>query len=165
MHTLSVWLTDTRYPHYFVNNCNLLDNSFNVGRAVSKLMSVNEGNLPTWFVNNYIARCANRCPDNVTRLFSDAGTSWKLQNAVSGIIRWRLNTSLYDSWRAVDFAEFIVPAHDLPVGFTQLTVRTCAHFMNQLAKIDKRLSVYFSAVALLHVACKMTRNGFSDKLR
>jgi len=30
LHTLSVWLSDTRCPHYFVNNYNLLDNSFTV---------------------------------------------------------------------------------------------------------------------------------------
>ena len=25
LHTLSVWLTDTRCKHYFINNCNLMD--------------------------------------------------------------------------------------------------------------------------------------------
>jgi len=44
MHTLFVWLTDTRCPHYFVNNCNLLDNSFNVKmkNVANKLMSIDE---------------------------------------------------------------------------------------------------------------------------
>jgi len=36
LQTLSVWLTDTRCPHYFINNCNLLDNSFNAVSAASK---------------------------------------------------------------------------------------------------------------------------------
>jgi len=35
--------------------------------------------------------------------------------------------------------------------------------MSELTKIDSRLSVYFSAVALLHSACKISRNGFNDK--
>jgi len=36
--------------------------------------------------------------------------------------------------------------------------------MNELTKTDKRLIVYFSAVALLHVARKISRSGFTDKL-
>jgi len=38
LHTLSVWLTDTRCPHYFIRNCNLLDNSNSVRSVASKLM-------------------------------------------------------------------------------------------------------------------------------
>ena len=34
--------------------------------------------------------------------------------------------------------------------------------MNELNKIDKRFHDYFPAVALLHVARKISRNGFSD---
>jgi len=94
LHTLSVWLTDTRCPHYFINNCSLLDNSFNVGSVASKLMSIDEEYLSTWFVNKYIGECAQRCPDNVSRLFDDVSTSMKLLNAVSEIVRWRVNTSL-----------------------------------------------------------------------
>jgi len=40
LRTLSVWLTDTRCPHYFTNNCNLLDNSLSDGAVASKLMSI-----------------------------------------------------------------------------------------------------------------------------
>jgi len=42
LQTLSVWLTDTRCAHYFINNCNLLDNSLNVKTVASKLMSIDE---------------------------------------------------------------------------------------------------------------------------
>jgi len=164
LHTLSVWLTDTRCPHYFINDCNLLDNSFNVGSAASKLVSIDEEYLSTWFVNNYIRQCAQLCPDNVTPLFNDASTtcSRELGNAVSGILCWRLKTSLYDMWCAVDFA-----AKHIPVSLFQsrlpLTAQKCAYWKNELAKIDERLSLYFSAVTLLHVAGKITRNGFSNE--
>jgi len=36
--------------------------------------------------------------------------------------------------------------------------------MKELANIDKRFPVYFSAVALLHVVHKMSKNGFNDVL-
>jgi len=42
LNILSVWLRDIRCPHYFINNCNLLDDSFNVGSVACKLMSMDE---------------------------------------------------------------------------------------------------------------------------
>jgi len=33
LHTLSVWLIDTRCPHYFVNNCNVLDKPLSAVRS------------------------------------------------------------------------------------------------------------------------------------
>jgi len=58
LQTLSVWLTDTRCPHYFISNCNLLDNSFNVGSVASKLTSLDEDYLATWFIKYYVRQCA-----------------------------------------------------------------------------------------------------------
>jgi len=85
----------------------------------------------------------------------------KLQKAVSEIVRWRLNTSRYDMWRAVDFAEILIPTN---VSRYSLTAHSCVYYMNGLTKIDRCLSFYFAAVALLHVACKISRNGFNDEL-
>jgi len=161
LQTLSVWLTDTRCPHYFVSNCNLLDNSFNVGSVASKLMSVYEEYLSTWFVNNYLGQCAQLCPNYMSKLFSNASTSVKLQNAVSEIVQWRLNTSVDDLLYAI--TNIVETA--IPTGVTQpLTARACFCWTNELTKIDTHFCVYFSAVALLHVALRITRNGISDEL-
>jgi len=160
LHTLSVWLTDTRCPHYFIN-CNLLDTCLSDGAVASILMSIDEMYLSTWLLNNYIRQCAQLCPFYISRLFDDVSTSVKLQNAVSEIAHWRLNTSLFDSWQAVEFAEILIPPE---VSWHSLTAYSCVHWMNELTKIDARFFVYFSAVALLHVARKVSRNGFSDEL-
>jgi len=45
-----------------------------------------------------------------------------------------------------------------------LTARSCAYWVTELAKIDSRLSVYFTAVAFLHVAKRSLRNGLNDEL-
>jgi len=55
----------------------------------SKLVSITESLLSTWFVNNYLRKCAQLCPDRVSRLFDDVSTSMKLQNAVSAVVDWR----------------------------------------------------------------------------
>jgi len=43
-------------------------------------------------------------------------------------------------------------------------VRTCLRLIRDLTKIDPRLSIYFSAFTLLHVAYKITGNPLSDEL-
>jgi len=47
LHTLSVWLTDARCKHYFINNSNLMDNFFGVKIIASQLMLMTEA----WFIN------------------------------------------------------------------------------------------------------------------
>ena len=46
-----------------------------------------------------------------------------------------------------------------------LSVRSCVCWMSELTKIDERLTVYFSAVALIQVAWKISKNSFSDELK
>jgi len=161
LNTLSVWLSDTRCPHYFINNCNLLDISLSDVAVTSKLMSIDQTYLSTWLINHYIGQCAQLCPSYISRLFDDVSTNVKLQKAVSAIVRWRLDSALRDTWLAVTFAEMYIP---LQVSWHSLTAHSCVYWMNKLTNIDELFSVYFSAVALLHVAGKLSRNGFNEKL-
>jgi len=81
LHDLAVWLTEARFPHYFINKCNLVDNSLNLD--ISRLMSVSKSWLSLWFINNYILKCSQLCPRNVSRLFDDVSTSVRLQRQAS----------------------------------------------------------------------------------
>jgi len=96
LHTFADWLRSEMCPHYFVNSCNLLNSTVHSEVVVSQLASMTESWLSTWFVNNYLHKCAQLCPDRVSRLFDDVSTSVKLQNAVSAVVDWRLNTALRD---------------------------------------------------------------------
>ena len=111
LHTLADWLTDARCKHYFINNCNLIDNSFNVTNIRDHLMSVDKTWLSTWFIDNYIRKCSQLCPDNISRLFDDVNgpTTVKLQQAVSAIVVWRLNNLQLDSWKVIYDAEIQIP--------------------------------------------------------
>ena len=85
----------------------------------------------------------------------------KLANAVSEIVRWRLDSSLFNTWETVDCAEIWIP---MQVSRYSVTARSCIYWMNELTKINnKRFCLFFSAAALLQIAREMSRNGFSDE--
>ena len=101
LQNLAVWLTVERScPHYFIRKCNLIDNSHKPEIAASRLTSINRPWLSSWFVNNYIRKCSQLCPRSVSSLFDDVSTTVKLQNAVSALVDWRLNTALQHFWYA-----------------------------------------------------------------
>ena len=122
LHTLSVWLTDARCQHYFVKNCNLVDNTFDSNIITSLLTSINEVWLSAWFVNNYIQKCIRLCPNYVPHLPSDISANEKLLNAVKVIANWRQNNMQRDMWHAFKFTEINILAI---VYCYPLTVQSC----------------------------------------
>jgi len=160
---LSFWLSDAQCKHYFISSCNLIDNIFGAELAASQLMSIDEPWLLTWFLNNYIQKCSMLCPENVSSLFSNITTNVKLQNAVSAIVDWRigLNSAPVDMWRALQIAEYLIPS---TISVCSLTAQSCACWLREITKTDIYLPVYFTAVAFLEVAHKISRNGFTDTL-
>jgi len=124
-----------------------------VQQIVLQLSPITETWLAEWFINNYIHRCVHLCPDNV--LCTD------LQDTVSGIIRARFTNSLTST-----FAYFLTAQHLIfsRVSADSLTVRLYLWWITELTKIDRDLSVYFTAVAFLHVAHKTARMSLEDRL-
>jgi len=118
-----------------------------------QLSPITETWLAEWFINNYIHRCVHLCPDNV--LCTD------LQETISGIIRARFTTSLAVTLNDFFAAQYLVIVR---VSTDSLTVRRCLWWMTELAKLDRDLSVYFTAVAFLHVAHKTARKSLEDRL-
>jgi len=161
LHTLSVCLTDKCCPQYFISNCNLLDNSLSVGMVANELMLIDEACLSTWFVNTYIRECAQVCPDHVVQMFDDASTVTTLQKAASAIVQFRLNTSPYVLFSTFDSIKGL-----LSMYISYVTARTYVWRMKWLTKIDVSLGLpeYFTAVTLLHVAYRITKTGFDNKL-
>ena len=86
----------------------------------------------------------------------------KLENAVSAVVDWRLNTVMIDSWRTFHTIEYAITTEfmsDFPT-----VARSCVCWMTELAKIDKRLTVYFTCLVFLVVAGKIGRGGLQDNL-
>jgi len=158
LHTLAVWLTDARCQHYFINNCNLMDyinnsNSTCTQQIVLRLSTITETWLAEWFINNYVHQCEELCFDYYV---------WTgLQNAVWDIIQVRWNTSPRVTCHQFTSAQHNIIFH---VSDDSLTARQCVLWMTELTKLDRDLSVYFTAVAFLHVAHKTARKSLEDGL-
>ena len=156
LHTLAVWLTKERCQHYFINNCNLFDNSLALEMIGNRLRSISRERLSSWFVNTYIRQSVQNCPESVLGLFNNISelTDMKLDDAVSAVVQWRMNTLKIDVWEAYDFAEWIIASD---VFRCPLSVHLCICFIDELSKLDASLSDYFIAVAFLHSAHKVAR--------
>jgi len=160
LHMFAEWLTEAWCPHYFINNCNLIDNSFNETNIVGQLMSIDDTWLSMWFVDNYIRKCSQLCPGYIIRLFDDVNTSMKLQKAVSAVVAWRLNNTRLELWRTFECAEIMIASQ----AYQKLTARSCVYWINELTKLDSRLSDYFTGATFLFVASKSRKYGFSDEM-
>ena len=160
LHDLALWLTEARCPHYFINYCNLVDDTFDLEMMAGRLASISKSRLLWWFVNNYIRRCSKLCPPNVSRLF-DANTTLRLQNAVSAIVDWRVNTGQHEIFEARDYVAYAIT---MIVSKGPYTGRSLAICLTEWRQISESSPVYFLSVALLHVACETQRSGLNDML-
>ena len=165
LHTLSVWLTRGRCPHYFIHSCNLFDHPDNFYSVIaSRLMSVRKPSLAEWFINNYIRKCAQLCPGNVSRLFDEVHNKSKLQKAVSALVNYGRSNSLM-----LNLSSFALVQYDMTytVSRGSLTVRSSLYWLRDLKKIDRSLCtlpLYFTAVTFLHVASKTEGNSLNDEI-
>ena len=166
LHILSVWLTDARCKHYFINNCNLFDHHDNSQFAeitANRLMSVKRLKFSEWFFNTYIHECAQICPGYFSWLFKDRSTTTDpQQNALSALVRWKLNRSLFQSW--LYCAE--VQRHIAYVLSDKcLQVQSWSHLMRQLANsVHHDLAVYYSAITFLNIAYKTSPDALNDEM-
>jgi len=161
LHFLSDWLKNKICPHYFVSNCNLFYDTMQLEIIISQLVPLTESWLSKWFVKNYLRKCAQLCPDHVSRLFDDVSTSSQLQNVASAIVNCRRNRMLGDLWNVCFEAEISVA---YIIFDYSLTVKSCDRWINELKKIDSCLYGYFTAAAFLHVASRITKHSLSNDL-
>jgi len=153
LHNLSVWLIGRHCQHYFVNDCNLIDDTLSVEMVARKLLSISEIYLSVWFVQRYIRK---RCCEHVK-------SGMNMQVAVSEIIDCRLSQSLHDLWCAYRFAEYGIAG---TVHALSVTPRSCVMWKTELEKINvnRCLLVYFTAVAFLQLGNDISTYDFSDEL-
>jgi len=162
LHILADWLNSEIYPHYFVQNCSLLGSVSDLHKVITdRLTPITDSWLSRWFVNNYLRKCAQLCPDRVSRLFDDVGTTGKLQNAVSAVIKWRTDSAVDDLWKACVVAQYLTLEI---IRIRAFTARSCGYWFNELAKISSCLHSYTIAVAFIDAAKRIARHSLNNEL-
>ena len=161
LHYLAVWLTEARCPHYFVTTGNLIDSSFKLEMIRTRMISISKSWLSSWFLNNYIRKCSQLCPQNISQLFDDVSTTMKLQNAVSSIVDWRQNTTQSDLVEALYYVNYHITVH---VSTRSLTPHSLPRSYTALQRIGTIFHVYFLSITFLHVACRASKTRLNDEL-
>jgi len=165
LHTLAVWLTDARCQHNFIDDCNLFQRYTQI--TAYSLMSITRSWFCEWFIDSYINKCAQLCPGSLASLLCSPSSHDVLhhvvclQNAVSAIVKWRLDKSLELDISRMAYAQ---KATMTCVSRQSLTLRSCLCWIDQLAENDQALHLYFTAVACLHVAYKITETSLTDEM-
>ena len=125
-------------------------------------MSITKSWLSLWFINNYVQKCSQHCPHNLSRLFVDGVAIAKLQNAISAILDWRLSSPLTrDMLGAYHFA---IGTITWLVSNNSVTVRSVHSLLNHFATISASLRDYIISVVFLRVAKETSRTGTNDEL-
>jgi len=127
---------------------------------ISQLVLITEWWLSTWFVNNYLHKCAHLCSNELLQLFGDDHTSTIFQNNVTVTV-FRQWSALIDSWHVFLDAAYWVPSN---LSEYSLTVRSYNFWINQLIKIDRCVHNYFNAVVFLHISNRIGKHSFNYEL-
>jgi len=164
LHTFAFWLYGVRCKHYFISACNLFEhiaNSFYTKVTAILLMSTTRASICKWYIDNYISKCVQFCPSRISNLLWDSRphdglhNATSLQKSVFVVAKCRLHTSsilhFFQLQAAKSYMIDFVSRHSL-------TLRSCLCWINQLAKTDHVLRLYFTAVVFLHVSYK-TQQG------
>jgi len=164
LYKLSDWVADKQCQHYFISNCNLLDDFSDESSQTfsNKVRSLgNVAFLLLWFFENYICKCAQCCPENVSKLFEEFCRSSKLHKATRVVIDWKL--CMQSRERFSDNCK----SEKMMLSF-QLLCRpdTLASPMlrRKLENLDSRLQDYFIAVTSLWVAYTLSIHSLTKDI-
>jgi len=146
LHDLAVWLTEARCPHYFITIGNLVDSSFKLEMIRNRMISISKSWLSSWFLNNYIRKCSQLCPHNISQLFDDVSTTMKLQNAVLAIVDWRQNTTQRDIVKVLHYVTYYII---VLVSKQSLTPHSVPCWYTVLQRIGRISHDYFVSIRLL----------------
>jgi len=162
LHELATWLDRKQCKQYFVADYNLylhLDNAY-MRTASNFLRDITPTYLSHWFVNKYLRECTRQenCPFYISELIANASESGisRQPDMVSPVAAWLDTTSPYKK-----LFEFQSATNQIAWSLSRnaLTVHSCRIWQTELAKMDARLTVYFTAVALLQVALHVQQSN------
>jgi len=91
MHCLDEWLRKSHGQHYFISDVHFCDyfDTTDIHTVCATMMSVTVSNLTQWFVDSYMHKCLELCPQNICLLCSDVITREVLHETVTTILGWK----------------------------------------------------------------------------
>jgi len=148
--TLSDCVAERHCQHYFISSCNLLDcfvedGSWMICNSLRTL--ADESVLLSWFVENYIRRCAQRA--QVPVLFEHYCSIDEVEKTMNAITDWkfsRLSKGMYIDYGNVEGS---IICTDLLYG---RDAKETLMIMKELQHCDLRVRDYFVALVSLRVA-------------
>jgi len=165
LHKFSDMVADKRCQHYFIGNCNLLDDFDDESSATicNKVRSFADVSvLSLWFFENYIRECAQRCPENISKLFEDFCSIDKFDRAMHAVIDWKLSTLPGERWKEHYETEKIMLS--LQMVYSMDAIKTILMNTKNPQYCNSRLQDYFVAVTSLRVACIMSIHPLTGDL-
>jgi len=164
LYKFSDWVAVKRCQHYFISNGNLFDDfSDEVSRAsCNKVRSLADVSvLSLWFFENYVRECAQRCPENVSKLFEDFCSSDKLEAATHAVTDWKLSTLPCERWKEDYESEKMMLSFQL---IHRPATMATPMITEELRNFDTRLRDYFIAVTSLWVAYTISIHSLTEDL-
>ena len=162
LYKLSAWVEDRHCRHYFIGNCNVLDHFDNDDASVlicdSLRTFAGESFLVDWFVKNYICKCVEMCPADLSVLYKDVRSADQLEFAAQMVVDWKLGT-----WFSLECSRAEQKILDVLDKFHMDAKRTSI-LVDELQSVNLCLRDYCVAVSSLLVACKLSVQPLTEDL-
>jgi len=162
---LSGWINEKCCHHYFINDCNILDDLVDDASSLtihSSLKSLADDSvLLSWFVENYIRKCAECCPTEVSILFQDTCCYDKLETSVQAVIDWKRSTMPKDLYTEHWNNEAMI--HTIILLFRSDAVAIIM-LMKELQNFSQRHRDYFVALTSLRAAYTISIHSVTEDL-
>ena len=144
---LEEWITKRRGQHYFIKSVHFLNyvDTLSVNTVTAVVKSTTDNCLAQWFVDNYMHKCAELCPDNLPILYSDVVTKEMVHDTATAILKWK-NHIFVSAWLERSFSSTmsglklpLFRSWDLPVLdhlFTFVRPRMFSAFVHEQNECD-----------------------------
>ena len=169
LHKLSDWVSFKHCQQYFISNCNLLDHFVDDDDCLMICNNLthlaDESALLSWFIENYIRKCAHSCPPEVSILFEDnCSCSDKLERMIDAIVDSNLQSLPHELYTEHFKPEAAIMPIMAIVYIYRWDATKIPTLMKELQSFDPRLRDYFVALISLRVAYTISIHSLTEDL-
>jgi len=156
-------VADKRIRHYFISNCNLIDHFVDASLTICSDLGclADSSFLLTWFVKNYIRKCAQSCPGNVSALFEDVQSIDNVERAIQAVVDSKLKILPREIYKESYLSEKMVL---IDLIIYRIDLKRTPMITKQLQIFNPNVREYYTAVASLQVAYTASIHCLTENL-